>query len=218
MWRRGTLEHRQCLLATAASGVCAPRAAPRPRLGSSWSMPTTHPRCWVTDEAEDDGDWSIKKDRPSPVPCSVRAITPDGKSVDRVVSNAPSTCSPKAPTPTNQIPTAKANGPYSGAPGAAIAFSSAGSTDPDGTISAYAWTFGDGSTSTAANPSHAYTAAGSYAVTLKVTDNAGAASAISSTTATIMAPPVNQAPTAKANGPYSGTYGHRHQLQQRRFQ
>ena len=137
----------------------------------------------------------------------MRAITPDGKSVDRAVSNAPSTCSPKAPTPTNQIPTAKANGPYSGTPGAAIAFSSAGSTDPDGTISAYAWTFGDGSTSTAANPSHAYTAAGSYTVTLKVTDNAGAASAISSTTATITAPPVNQAPTAKANGPYSGTTG-----------
>ena len=139
------------------------------------------------DEAEDDGDWSIKRDRPSPVPCSVRAITPDGKYVDRAVSNAPSTCYPKAPTPTNQAPTAKANGPYSGAPGTAIAFSSAGSTDPDGTISAYAWTFGDGSTSTAENPSHTYDAAGSYTVTLKVTDDAGADSATSSTTATITA-------------------------------
>lgn len=139
------------------------------------------------DEAEDDGDWSIKKYGPSPVPCSVRAITPDGKYVDRAVSNAPSTCSPKAPTPTNQAPTAKANGPYSGTTGIAISFSSADSMDPDGTISAYAWTFGDGSTSAAANPSHAYTAAGSYDVTLKVTDNAGVDSAISFTTATITA-------------------------------
>ncbi|TAL85304.1 MAG: PKD domain-containing protein [Rhodanobacter sp.] len=48
------------------------------------------------------------------------------------------------------------------------------STDSGGTISSYAWTFGDGSTSTATNPSHTYTAAGTYSVSLKVTDNTGA--------------------------------------------
>jgi PKD repeat protein len=47
------------------------------------------------------------------------------------------------------------------------------STDSDGTIASRAWTFGDGSTSTATNPSHTYGAAGSYSVALKVTDNAG---------------------------------------------
>ena len=140
-----------------------------------------------SDEAEDDGDWSIRKDRPSPVPCWVRAVTPDGKYVDRAVSNAPSTCSPKAPSPTNQAPTAKANGPYSGITGTAISFSSAGSSDTDGTIASYAWTFGDGGSATSANPSHAYAAAGTFNVSLTVTDNLGKASTASATTATITA-------------------------------
>ncbi|WP_371496472.1 collagenase [Kitasatospora sp. NBC_00374] len=48
------------------------------------------------------------------------------------------------------------------------------STDPDGTIAARSWNFGDGTTSTAANPSKTYTAAGSYTVTLTVTDDKGA--------------------------------------------
>jgi len=50
------------------------------------------------------------------------------------------------------------------------------STDTGGTISTYAWTFGDGSTSTSASPSHTYSAAGTYTVTLEVTDNTGATS------------------------------------------
>ncbi len=51
-----------------------------------------------------------------------------------------------------------------------------GSSDPDGTISSWAWTFGDGSTGTGATPSHAFTTGGSYPVTLTVTDDSGAAS------------------------------------------
>ncbi|WP_426661555.1 proprotein convertase P-domain-containing protein [Rhodanobacter aciditrophus] len=50
------------------------------------------------------------------------------------------------------------------------------STDTGGTISSYSWTFGDGSSSTAANPSHTYAAAGTYNVTETVTDNTGATS------------------------------------------
>lgn len=46
--------------------------------------------------------------------------------------------------------------------------------DTDGTIASYAWTFGDGASSTAEDPSHTYAAGGTYAVTLTVTDNAGA--------------------------------------------
>lgn len=53
------------------------------------------------------------------------------------------------------------------------------STDTGGTISSYAWTFGDGGTSTSASPSHTYTAAGTYTVTLKVTDNTGASNSTS---------------------------------------
>jgi serine protease len=48
------------------------------------------------------------------------------------------------------------------------------STDTGGTISSHAWTFGDGATSTATNPSHTYAATGNYSVSDKVTDNLGA--------------------------------------------
>lgn len=74
----------------------------------------------------------------------------------------------------NQAPVAQANGPYSGTVNDTIEFSSAGSTDSDGQITSYQWSFGDGSTSVGANPSHSYSNAGNYTVTLIVTDNQGA--------------------------------------------
>ena len=96
------------------------------------------------------------------------------------------------------------NGPYTGAVGVNVIFDGTGSTDPDGTLVAYDWDFGDGTTGTGPQPQHAYLAAGSYPVTLTVTDDSGATSA-AATTATIDAD--NQAPTADPNGPYSGTVG-----------
>ncbi|WP_266170905.1 PKD domain-containing protein [Dyella subtropica] len=47
------------------------------------------------------------------------------------------------------------------------------STDSNGTITGHSWTFGDGTSSTATNPSHTYKAGGTYSVTEKVTDNHG---------------------------------------------
>lgn len=84
----------------------------------------------------------------------------------------------------NVAPVAVANGPYNGTVNTAVSFSSNGSYDPDGSIASYAWTFGDGGTSTLANPSHTYTTAGTYNVSLTVTDNEGE-TGTSSTTATI---------------------------------
>lgn len=49
-----------------------------------------------------------------------------------------------------------------------------GSSDPDGSIAGWAWDFGDGDTSGAQSPSHTFAAAGSYTVSLTVTDNEGA--------------------------------------------
>ncbi len=57
--------------------------------------------------------------------------------------------------------------------GLAVSFTDT-STDSDGSIAAHAWTFGDGGTSTAANPSHTYASAGTYSVKETVTDNGGA--------------------------------------------
>ncbi|WP_408647178.1 PKD domain-containing protein [Tessaracoccus coleopterorum] len=53
-------------------------------------------------------------------------------------------------------------------------FDASGSEDPDGSIVSYAWAFGDGSTGTGPNPGHTYAQAGTYQVSLTVTDNRGA--------------------------------------------
>lgn len=53
------------------------------------------------------------------------------------------------------------------------------STDANGSIASRSWNFGDGTTSTAANPSKTYNAAGSYNVALTVTDNQGASNSVS---------------------------------------
>ncbi|HEV8380340.1 MAG TPA: PKD domain-containing protein [Gemmatimonadales bacterium] len=63
------------------------------------------------------------------------------------------------------------------------------SSDPDGSISAYSWTFGDGGTSTAQNPSHTYAQGGTYTVKLTVTDNKGA-TGTTSKSVTVNQPPV----------------------------
>jgi len=65
-----------------------------------------------------------------------------------------------------------------GTPSASFGFTTNGltasftdtSTDSGGTIGSHAWTFGDGGTSTATNPQHAYAAAGTYSVAETVKD------------------------------------------------
>jgi PKD repeat protein len=55
----------------------------------------------------------------------------------------------------------------------AITFTGSGSYDPDGTIAAYGWAFGDGTTGSGMTVTHSYATAGSYTATLTVTDNRG---------------------------------------------
>ncbi|GGV77217.1 PQQ-dependent sugar dehydrogenase [Streptomyces thermoviolaceus] len=54
-----------------------------------------------------------------------------------------------------------------------VSFSSAGTSDQDGDALTYHWDFGDGTTSTAANPKHTYRSNGTYTATLTVTDPSG---------------------------------------------
>lgn len=53
------------------------------------------------------------------------------------------------------------------------------STDSDGSIASRRWTFGDGSTSSFSRPSKTYASAGTYQVTLTVTDNKGGKASVS---------------------------------------
>ncbi|MEV6876666.1 PQQ-dependent sugar dehydrogenase [Amycolatopsis sp. NPDC051128] len=79
-----------------------------------------------------------------------------------------------------------------------VNFSSAGSTDPGGSALRYSWNFGDGTTSTEANPSHTY-AAGNYTALLTVTNAAGATG-----TASITITAGNNAPTLTITNPPAG--------------
>ena len=71
----------------------------------------------------------------------------------------------------NQAPVVSSSGnPTSGSTPLQVSFSSSGSSDPEGQPLTYSWSFGDGTTSTAANPSHTYPTAGTYQVRLTVSD------------------------------------------------
>ncbi len=74
----------------------------------------------------------------------------------------------------NVLPIAVATAtPSSGVAPLAVTLGSAGSSDPDGTISSYNWIFGDGTTGSGATVSHTYANPGNYTATLTVTDNRG---------------------------------------------
>lgn len=65
----------------------------------------------------------------------------------------------------NTTLTVASNGPYTGAENADVAFTAAGTSSPAGARK-YQWSFGDGTTSTKADPSHKYGDNGNYAVKL----------------------------------------------------
>ncbi|MEW2382995.1 carbohydrate-binding protein [Micromonospora sp. NPDC047707] len=81
-----------------------------------------------------------------------------------------------------------------------VAFSSAGSSDPDGGALTYSWNFGDGTSSTAANPTKTFNSNGTYAVTLTVRDPQGATG-----TANVTVTVGNTAPTVTFQAPTTGT-------------
>jgi len=78
------------------------------------------------------------------------------------------------------------------------------STDSGGTISTHAWTFGDGSTSTATSPSHTYAAAGTYSVTETVTDSVSGKTSSKTASVTVSSGATGGTPTANFSDTTSG--------------
>ena len=75
--------------------------------------------------------------------------------------------------PPNQPPRAVISGPNGGLVGNTLTFDGSASSDPDGSIVTFAWSFSDGATATGAQVSRTFNAPGSYNVVLTVTDNGG---------------------------------------------
>jgi len=69
--------------------------------------------------------------------------------------------------------TCQASVPSTGTVGVAVGFTSSASASNCGGSVSYLWTFGDGGTSTAQNPSHTYSAGNTYSWTLVVTSGTG---------------------------------------------
>lgn len=108
-------------------------------------------------------------------------------------------------TAANQLPVAMITGPTTGTADIELTFDGSGSTDVDGNIATYGWDFGDTVTDTGATALHTYKEAGTYTITLLVTDNAGGTN--STTTSIVIDPAANQPPVAIISGPTTGTAG-----------
>ena len=77
--------------------------------------------------------------------------------------------------PPNSPPVASfAATPSSGEAPLGVSFNASGSSDSDGSITSYTWSFGDGNNGTGITVSHTYNDAGTYAAQLTVTDDDGA--------------------------------------------
>lgn len=121
-------------------------------------------------------------------------VTDDKGAVGSAVVVVP--VGPQAPP--NLPPTARISSSASSATiGVAITFDGSASSDTDGTVTSYAWRFGDGGSATGPTASRAYGAAGTYTVTLTIADDK-AASTSATTTVTVTAPPPASGLTAIA--------------------
>ncbi len=100
-----------------------------------------------------------------------------------------------------QPPKAAISGPAKGTEGQPVSFDGSGSTAGSGTITGYAWDFGDGNTGSGAKVSHTYATAGTFNVSLTVT-NSNNLTAKATHSIQIAQPP--KPPTAAISGPSTG--------------
>ncbi len=110
---------------------------------------------------------------PTPTPpVSTPTPTPTPPGATPTPTPVPTPAPTATPTPPPAPIAAFSGTPTSGAVPLTVQFTDASTQNP----SSWSWTFGDGATSTAQNPSHTYSAAGSYTVGLTVTNAGGSTS------------------------------------------
>jgi len=122
-------------------------------------------------KTDDEGTVEVKWENKSQEPvttltftCNVNDVTHSSYTWDK---------NPKSGTVVyqNTPPLADAGGPYNIQVGQSVTFDGSNSNDPDGDPIEYLWDFGDGKDSKEVAPEHKYSAAGTYYVTLTVTDD-----------------------------------------------
>lgn len=143
----------------------------------------------------------LRDDRPVAVTSTTSVTVPRGGSDRYFVRSVDTAGNASASTsvlnlPTTQPPVAAFTAQVSGA---SASFDASTSSDPDGTVTGYAWDFGDSSTGAGVKPNHVYQAPGTYDVTLTVTDNSGARASVthqvevaSSASASVVVPRLSQ--------------------------
>jgi len=110
----------------------------------------------------------------------------------------------RAAPPDNKPPVIKIDEEFEGLIGESIILDASGSTDPDGEIIFYRWNFGDGTSDIlSSSPSHIYSSAGEYNVTLTIVDD-NRTCTTDTTKVTIYGTEQNKKPVANVGGPYEG--------------
>ena len=114
-------------------------------------------------------------------------VTDDSGATGTLVQDVTVTAAP----PVNQAPTASFTSTVTNL---SVDLDGSGSSDPDGTVTGYAWSYSDGGSDTIVKPTHVFASAGTYTVTLTVTDSGGATATSTNTVVATAVP--NQPPTA----------------------
>jgi len=119
---------------------------------------------------------------------TVSLTVSDGTNTDTVTTNVNVVGSPHAAFTPSTTSTAV---------GRPVNFDASASSEPGSTLN-YAWNFGDGTTGTGVNPSHSYSTAGNYTVSLTVSDNLGQQDGPATTSIEVVGP-ISAAFTASPN-------------------